>query len=337
MIRRIYSMFKKIISAIAIVLIAAAPVWATDVYPYGDSQSSVGGHSYDQSHSQTGWWGNYNDNAGAQAGSGGNASTYSLYTGNNGIAFSEADAAGASKTGSFAMDFGRTSFSGANAATVIGVSTSGGAVATDPHYWWSSKPSAFSASQAEITGGAGQFNNAAETGYGGAYASGGNQSGAQFYATAGMASYDNFGWNRDANSGAALVGTANAQGTTFVTVDPYGNHRSASGITQNSACASYAGGPFAYGQTNVNGQGGLETGAQVGNPSNGAFAQTSGSFNYNSTAPWNQQGSGMSAGTSEVNLSTPCYGCNSFSASASAITTTQVTPTYFCSGPSCGR
>lgn len=254
----------------------------------------------DVSHSETGWWGNYNDKAHAEAtGYGGfNMELYANADGKSleivgwkrvwffhvpifdlvpnpadveGFGFGK----GYADAWSYALDFGRTSMSGAGAH-------SGGKAFVHGEATGIKGCQEFIIAELWIGGSVSQWNQAGETGYpNGQFVDGGNSS----YASAlGNIWLDDTGQTYNILGfelgGAELTGyvknghLVSTQGSTFVTIDPYGSHRSFYGTTQNSASVNFGNLNPVYSE--VGGQGGI-----AGMVNNGiSYAGGQASFNY---------------------------------------------------------
>jgi hypothetical protein len=219
----------------------------------------------DVSHSETGWWGNYNDKAHAEAtGYGGfNMELYANADGKTleivgwkrvwffhvpifdlvpnpadveGFGFGK----GYANAWSYALDFGRTSMSGAGAY-------SGGKAFVHGEATGIKGCQEFIIAELWIGGSVSQWNQAGETGYSnGQFVDGGNSSfasglGNTFLNDTGQ-TYSILGFEL---GGAELTGyvknghLVSTQGSTFVTIDPYGSYRSFYGTTQNSASVNF--------------------------------------------------------------------------------------------------
>jgi hypothetical protein len=194
---------------------------------------------------------------------------------------------------------------------------------------WGVPVVAGSFSRVNIGGGAGQGNWANEIDFDNAAAGGGNSSSASFVGEAWGAQFDIGQHGAFAISGAALIGGASTEGTTFVKVDPFGNDRSAFGITKNTADAYVIGGPNAATITQVEGQGQMQTGAQIQTynhcidaTTGAAFAQADSRFGYSGTQVGGGvnfiSGSGFATNQSNVSTwSNPYTNTNGFTASSS--------------------
>ena len=260
------------------------------------------------SYSATGWWGNYNDKAFAEA-EGIAGFDMELYANADGKSLeivgwkrvwffhipifdwvpNPADvegfggAKGKAHAWTYALDFGQTSMSGAMAHSGGKAYVSGEAVGVNGCPEWIQ-------ATLWIGGNVRQWNEAGETGYpNGQFVDGGNSS----YASAlGNATFNDAGQTynllgfelggAELEAGIKNYGLVGTQGSTFVTIDPYGSYRSFHGTTQNSAFVNFGGlNPV---HSIVGGGGGL-----AGMVNNGvAYAGGQATFDYTG----NTQGSG---------------------------------------------
>jgi hypothetical protein len=258
-------MKKMLLIAMLCVGLMVSPALACDGQCVDADLNIVGqSTSVDHSYSATGWWGNYNDNAGAfAAGSSGG----SLDVHANGWGF--ADAKGMIKSfnesdaGSFAVDFGRTSIAGAKAETNGSAFTHGSAFG--PFCGRETVDSTV-----YVGGEVHQFNTAGETGYNSnQFVVGGNESGGSFYAKDRDFASGRF-YASDMNE---ISGGMETKGITKVSIDPYGNNRSISAETRNMTQVNVSHG---LQQSFVQGSGDVAGLSQKG----GTYAGGSAGFNY---------------------------------------------------------
>jgi hypothetical protein len=260
-------------------------------------------HSY----SATGWWGNYNDKAYAEA-TGFGGFNMELYANADGKSLeivgwkrvwffhvpifdlvpNPADvdgfgvAKGYAKTWSYALDFGRTSMSGAGAY-------SGGKAFVSGEATGIKGCPEFIIAELWIGGNVSQWNQAGETGYSnGQFVDGGNSSFASALGNVWLdethQTYSLLGFEF---GGADLTGyiknghIVSTQGSTLVTIDPYGSYRSFFGTTQNSASVNF--GNLNPVHSAVGGQGGI-----AGMVNNGmAYAGGQATFDYSGSTQGN--------------------------------------------------
>lgn len=239
--------------------------------------------SDDSDQSSTGWRGNYNDKAGsyAEGYAGGtldvhaNADGYTRFLfwkiDNPAIAFpSYGTATDESRAWSWAKDYGLTSKAGAGAKTEGSAFTLGTAIGVKGC-------SEFVDSTVYVGGNVYQFNTAGETGRSGANAQGGNESGGNFYAQdRDYVSGNGFAFDTNEIEGGMIT-----KGETYVTVDPYGNNRSAYAHTENMVEVNSPKLQF----SEVGGNGGVNAMAQKG----GSFAGGAANFSYNGDTYGNGQ------------------------------------------------
>jgi hypothetical protein len=230
-------------------------------------------HSYDNSTSQSGFFGNGNDWAFSQAGgdSYGNVKTNAssddtqvLWWTIPGYAYEEGAVIGSDNSHAWtdAHDFGTTSVTSAG-ATNSGTVLSGGLA-----IGLLGCPETV-ATHTEVFGYVDQSQAASEVGYAsGTGIRGGNESGGVF-----LTQNNDFNMGHGlAGAGSFSTGSITTQGCTEVSVDPHGSVQSISGRTSNSVSVD-ADHPLA----NVYGNGGLSGIAQSG----GSFAGGSNAFTYN--------------------------------------------------------
>jgi hypothetical protein len=206
---------------------------------------------YDTDISQTGWWGNYNDGAFASADgmAGGTLQTYANAEGFKTLQWVQThpwkwweghfewvcSPAYASQYGelfghvdpfavTWAYDFGHTSVAGGFAVVHTYTDSYGSAFGLSGNREWVS-------SDLNVSGTVYQNNFAGETGYYAGGISGGNESGASFYGS----DYDFDSGRGYASDYNFVEGGASTYGETYVTIDPYGSHRSIHGNTFNTA------------------------------------------------------------------------------------------------------
>ena len=128
---------------------------------------------------------------------------------------------------------------------------------------------------AEVGGGVSKYHSAPEIGSSsGTFATAGNSSIATYYGVANDADCDRGGLLWGSKSSVDLNGFAYTKGDSSVKVDPTGNFQSATGSTSNMAKAGVEGAD--YKNTYVAGNGGVNTGANVGN----AWSQGVSTFGY---------------------------------------------------------
>lgn len=205
------------------------------------------------------------------------------------------------------FDYGLTSGSFAVSKTEIS-GMAGGFAMSDKWSCGHGTPYQTSISSGYIQGFALQQTVANEVGYTGANAAGANFSEAEFMGI----TLDGDASRRGlASSGVYMSGNAEAKGFTIVSVDPYGNQRSASGITGAMSQANVYGADMNV--VKVQGEGFIGTEAYHGG-STGGYATGTSTFNYAGQGSGSITGSGLATSNSFVNVSTPCYGCNSFTA-----------------------
>jgi hypothetical protein len=216
-------------SIIAVILTLAMVAFGAQAYAGGTFADASGGgyaNDPDSSYSATGWWGNYNDDAVANANGGGYFDVYAETTGRH---FSYADvdgiAQGFADTCTYAYDFGKTSMAGAS-SEIDGWAFAEGETLGG---FWSVDSKIFG--ETGFAGVISQSNQAGETGYAfGSLITAGNASMVEFDNSRGF--YDGcefLGYNYESGYTEGFAGT---QGRTQVSIDNTGNHRSVAGFTE---------------------------------------------------------------------------------------------------------
>ena len=218
-------MFKSLVIGLAVLGLVAGYSFA------GSSTTAIGsGWAKDiEVDYSTSYYGHGNDHAGAESYGGGgfNVDAFAKDGWLGNFAAVQGRAIGVNNTDAYAWDVGFTS--GANAkSSVYGSSFAAGETVSG----WSRGDSVISG-ETYFQGSVEQWNNAAETGYTAGGISAGNDSFVSF--SNGDSFYDNrpfFGVNFESGH---TEGYAVTEGSTRVSIDPYGNNRSINGHTETSS------------------------------------------------------------------------------------------------------
>jgi hypothetical protein len=228
----------------------------------------------DYDYSSTGWRGNYNDKAWAEASgqAGGNLDVNADASGytriwffkidNPAIALGGYEADNKDKAWSWAKDYGQTSKAGAGAVSEGEASTWG--LATGLNGCRETVESTV-----YVSGGVNQYNTAGEEGYSGGFVWGENSSGG-YYAASDHDYESGNGLAFDTND---IEGKIITKGMTEVNIDPTGDHRSFTAMTENMVNVEHTG-HLDFG--NVGGGGFIQGYVQK----SGSYAAGNASFNY---------------------------------------------------------